>query len=64
MDESAVQVIARVEAARTALREAAAARDPVAVRVALDELEESLRLARANGVRVPPAGAADERTGS
>ena len=59
-DELVAAVTARMRAARQALREARAADDFAAVREALDELEEALRVARVNGVDVPRDGASPE----
>lgn len=58
------QVLARVQAARIALREAAGSAASVGLREALDELEEALRLARAEGVEVPSAGWDEKQMGS
>ncbi|MEY9836302.1 hypothetical protein [Streptacidiphilus sp. EB103A] len=57
MDEYAEAVIGRVRAARTGLAEAVAAHDSHAVSLAVDELEDALRLARENEVEVPSADA-------
>ncbi|MFD0329818.1 hypothetical protein ACFQZC_20520 [Streptacidiphilus monticola] len=56
--ESPDQVITRVQQARAALAHAAATTDPVGLRIALDELEDALHLARELGVAVPPPTAA------
>jgi len=64
LDEFAERVIARVRAARTALREAAGPGGCVGLREALDELEQALRIARDKGVEVPPAGWDEKWTGS
>jgi hypothetical protein len=52
-DMFAEAVLARVAAARLRLGEAAATADSHAVAEALDELEDSLALARESGVTVP-----------
>ncbi|TDT97510.1 hypothetical protein EDD99_5656 [Streptomyces sp. 846.5] len=57
MDEFTGALIERVRAARLGLEEAVAAHDSYAVSLAVDELEDALRLARDNGVEVPSAGA-------
>ncbi|MEY9841194.1 hypothetical protein [Streptacidiphilus sp. EB103A] len=57
MDEFTEALIARVRAARTGVAEAVAAHDSYAVSLAVDELEDALRLARDNGVEVPSADA-------
>jgi hypothetical protein len=57
MDELTEALIARVRAARTGVAEAVAAHDPRAVSAAVDELEDALMSARAEGVEVPPADA-------
>ena len=57
MDEFTESVIGRVRAARTGLEEAVGAHDSYAVSLAVDELEDALRLARENGVEVPSADA-------
>ncbi|MEY9967806.1 hypothetical protein ABIA33_005886 [Streptacidiphilus sp. MAP12-16] len=57
MDEFIETLIARVRAARAGIEEAVAEHDGFAISRAVDELEEALRLARENGVDVPPAGA-------
>jgi hypothetical protein len=55
VDVLAEAVIARVVAARLSLGEAVATADSRAVARALDELEESLSMARESGVTVPRA---------
>jgi hypothetical protein len=57
VDEFTEALIARVRAARTGVEEAVAAHDSYAVSLAVDELEDALRLARENGVEVPSADA-------
>jgi len=64
LDGFAERVVARVRAARTALGEAAGSAASVGLREALDELEEALRMARDQGVEVPPAGWDEKRMGS
>lgn len=46
----------RVRSARRGLADAARSRDPSALSGALDELEDALHLARANGVGIPAGG--------
>jgi hypothetical protein len=62
-EEFAEAVVARVRAARLAVREAVAVADSFAVSAAMDELEDALLLARRNGMDVPQDGAADEVRG-
>ena len=61
-DRFAEAVLARVMAARLSLAEAAATADSHAVAEALDELEESLALARESGVTVPRISAGRQRS--
>ena len=56
MDDFTEALIARVRAARTGVEEAAASHDTYAVALAVDALEDALRLARQNDVDIPPAG--------
>lgn len=58
-EEFAETVRARVRRARGGLKDAASRRDEVAVRTAVDEMEEALALARAHRVEVPGSDAAE-----
>lgn len=64
LDEFAEQAVARVRAARIALREATASAAPTGLQEALDELEDALRDARDHGAEVPPSGWDEKRMGS
>jgi hypothetical protein len=53
-------LLARVRAARARLAAAAAARDPYAVAVAQDELDDAVRMARGHGLDVEVERADEE----
>lgn len=57
-DDFAEALRARVRQARAGLADAAAHPEGTIVQTAMDELEDALAAARANGVDVPPATAA------
>lgn len=57
-EDFAAAVRARVLRARADLAEAASHRDGASLQSAMDELEEALSMARANGVDVPAPGTA------
>ncbi|MCA1217742.1 hypothetical protein [Streptomyces sp. 8L] len=61
MDEFTEAVLARVGAARRDVLDAVAAHDARAIALAVDELEEGLRVARTHGIDVRDAASgADE----
>jgi hypothetical protein len=62
--ENAEALVARIEAARLRLAEAAATADLSGVAAALDELEEAHGQARAAGVAIPRPGDRKEETRS